>query len=70
MGTLFPQNVTFEGFHSYLVGDFGYLLLPWLLTPFCDALGQRGQTPIVEHLYNRELSRADSIVENAFGILK
>ena len=39
-GYFFPENVSFEGYRPYLIGDSGYPLLSWLLLPYCNGLGQ------------------------------
>lgn len=64
---LFNPSEAVEGFVPYLVGDKGYPILPWLITPYRDLGGRRS---VQETLFNRKLSRARSVVENAFGILK
>jgi hypothetical protein len=51
----------------YILGDKGYPLLPWLLTPFKDDGRQR---TYLESLYQEQHSRGRSVIENAFGILK
>jgi hypothetical protein len=51
----------------YLLGDKGYPLLPWLLTPFKDDGQQR---TLLQTVYQDQHSRARSVVENTFGILK
>ena len=51
---------------GYLIGDSGYPLLPWLLTPFPGRGGQCG----VQGLYNGFLTSARNPVERAFGLLK
>lgn len=64
--TLWNNNVAFEGFSPYLLGDGGYPLLPWLMVPhrhFRDI-------PVAQQLFNRRLSRGRVVVENAFGQLK
>lgn len=65
---LFDPADLVEGFVPYLIGDKGYPILPWLITPFRDMPG--GRRSVQETLFNRKLSRARSVVENAFGILK
>lgn len=65
---LFDPADAVEGFVPYLIGDKGYPILPWLITPYRDNPG--GRRSVQETLFNRKLSRARSVVENAFGILK
>lgn len=65
---LFDPADSIEGFTPYLVGDKGYPILPWLITPYRDL--PNGRRSVQESLFNRKLSRARSVVENAFGILK
>ena len=55
-----------DGFPPYLLGNSGYPLLPWLMTPHRNV---RNPT-VLESLYNRKLRRGRVVVENAFGILK
>lgn len=49
---------------SYLLGDKGYPLLPWLIVPF------KGQGPEHEVIFNEEQAKARVVVEQAFGRLK
>lgn len=65
---LFNPADAVEGFTPYLIGDKGYPVFPWLITPYRDIPG--GRRSVQEQLFNRRLSRARSVVENAFGILK
>ena len=65
-GTLFPECVNHEGFSSYLLGDAGYPLKQWLLTPYRDS----GQRSLLKRLFNKHLSRGCCVIENVFGILK
>jgi hypothetical protein len=51
----------------YILGDKGYPLLPWLLTPFKD---NRRERTVLQMLYQEQHSRGQSVVENMFGILK
>jgi hypothetical protein len=64
--TLFDTQFFLPRFAPYLVGDSGYPLLPWLMTPHKG----RGNFGILENLFNRKLRRGRCIVENAFGLLK
>ena len=65
---LFDAADSVEGFTPYLIGDKGYPIFPWLITPYRDVPGARRS--VHEQLFNRRLSRARSVVENAFRILK
>lgn len=65
---LFNPGDSIEGFVPYLVGDKGYPILPWLITPYREM--PNGRRSVQETLFNRKLSRARSVVENSFGILK
>jgi hypothetical protein len=69
-GTLFDPNLNVEGFSPFLLGDAGYPLKKWLMTPYRDGPGRAGQRLVLERLFNRKLSHGRSVVENAFGILK
>jgi hypothetical protein len=55
-----------EGFAPYLLGDKGYSLLPWIMTPHKE--GQ--QHFVLELLYNRKHKQGQLVVENAFSTLK
>ncbi|XP_017463614.1 PREDICTED: putative nuclease HARBI1 [Rhagoletis zephyria] len=50
---------------SWIIGDSGYPLDPWLLTPYRNA---EENSP--EMLYNERFTKARSIIERVFGILK
>jgi hypothetical protein len=67
-GNLFDVEYSQDNFASYLIGDKGYPLLPWLQVPFRDL--PVGRRSVVERLFNRKLSQGRAVVENAFGILK
>lgn len=57
--------VSQDGFTPYLLGDKGYPLLPWLMTPY-----REGRHTVLETLYQRKHKRGRSVIEHAFGILK
>ncbi len=63
---LFDPRKGVNGFPSYLLGDKGYPLITWIMTPF----KKEGQHSILEILYNRKHKRGRLVVENIFGILK
>uniref|UniRef100_A0A1B0GQA0 Uncharacterized protein n=1 Tax=Phlebotomus papatasi TaxID=29031 RepID=A0A1B0GQA0_PHLPP len=56
----------FSGSHnnSFLLGDSGYGLKPWLITPF------RNESPARERRFNYILSQARSVIERTNGRLK
>jgi hypothetical protein len=64
--TLFDTRFALPRFTLYLVGDSGFPMLPWLLTPHKG----RENSGVVEYLFNRKLWRRCCVVENAFGLLK
>jgi hypothetical protein len=63
---LFDVRTSMDGFPPYLLGDNGYPLLPWLMTPHRN----QHNPSVLESLFNRKLRRGRGVVENAFGILK
>jgi hypothetical protein len=69
-GTLFEEGLNVDGFTPYLLGDGGYPLKSWLMTPYRDGPGRADHRSMLDRLYNKRLSRGRSVVENAFGILK
>jgi len=44
-----------EGFRPYLLGNKGYPLLPWILTPY-----REGRLIVLEELYNKKHKRGKS----------
>ena len=50
--------------HTWLLGDSGYPLEPWLLTPFENPNSDEQQ------MFNNRFAKARSIVERAIGVLK
>jgi hypothetical protein len=63
---MLPSNCQ-DGIPPYLLGDKGYPLLSWILTPFKDDGQPRS---IIERIYNKKHRRGRSVVENAFGLMK
>ena len=59
---------TQEGFSPFFIGNKGYPLYLWLLTPYHDLPGRRQS--IVERLYNCKLRQGRCMIENAFAILR
>ncbi|XP_062595033.1 putative nuclease HARBI1 [Saccostrea cucullata] len=49
---------------GWLIGDSGYPLKEWLLTPFLSPSNQQ------EEKYNDALTKTRIVVERAFGVLK
>jgi len=63
---LFDPRKGVDGFSLYLLGDKGYTLITWIMTPF----KKEGQHSILDILYNRKHKRGRLVVENFFSILK
>jgi hypothetical protein len=63
---LFDSRHGVDGFSPYLLGNSGYPLLPWLMVPHRNVRN----LSVLETLFNKKLRRGQSVVENAFGILK
>jgi hypothetical protein len=63
---LFDPRKGVDGFPPYLLGDKGYQLITWIMTPFKE----EGQHSILELLYNRKHKQGRLIVENVFSNLK
>ncbi|XP_034777902.1 putative nuclease HARBI1 isoform X1 [Acipenser ruthenus] len=61
MPGVFEQDDSLSG---WLIGDNGYPLKRWLMTPFCNP-----STP-AEHRYNRAITSTRSVIESTFGMLK
>lgn len=51
--------------NTWLIGDSGYPIQPWMMTPIPDA---QPRTP--EALYTQRHCRARNVIERAFGVLK
>ncbi|XP_053482512.1 putative nuclease HARBI1 [Ictalurus furcatus] len=49
---------------GWLIGDDGYPLKPWLLTPYVTPTTRK------QHVFNSVLNRARSVIERTFGMLK
>ena len=65
---LFDVAYAQHGFSPYLIGDKGYPLLPWLLTPYRD----RPAAPRINahRLFSTKLRKGRLVVEHVFGIFK
>ncbi len=53
-------------FPHYILGDKGYPLISWIMTPFKEDANHT----ILKFLYNKKHKRGQSVVQNSFGILK
>lgn len=51
---------------TVILGDSGYPLLPWLMTPVTD----RGELSAAENAYNLSHCRTRNCIERCFGVLK
>lgn len=68
-GSLFPphtRDICGVKTGYYLLGDCVYPLQKWLLKPFSDT----DNLTVDQQLYNRKVTHALAVVENAFGRLK
>jgi MoaA/NifB/PqqE/SkfB family radical SAM enzyme len=59
---LFDPNKGVDGFPLYLLGDKGYTLITWIMTPF----KKEGEHSILDLLYNRKHKRGRPVIENVF----
>jgi hypothetical protein len=55
-----------DGVHPYFLGDKGYPLINWVMTP----LKEEGQHTIFKLLCNKKHKRGQVIVDNTFGMKK
>ncbi|XP_055839901.1 putative nuclease HARBI1 [Episyrphus balteatus] len=62
---VFEQNYLSGARDSWLLGDSGYALEPWLMTPF-----RTPRTQSVESCFNTSHKKAKNIVERTIGLLK
>lgn len=60
----FMQEIYNRGERIWLLGDSGYPLEPWLITPY------RSPTDRLQTEFNHKFSRIRTIIENTIGILK
>ena len=51
---------------NHLIGDSGFQLAPYLLTPYID----KGHLDLTQKKYNKKLSQTRYVIEHAFGLLK
>uniref|UniRef100_A0A6M2DUE2 Putative nuclease harbi1 n=1 Tax=Xenopsylla cheopis TaxID=163159 RepID=A0A6M2DUE2_XENCH len=58
------EHLTMNAGGSYILGDSGYPLEPWLLTPY------RNPANDIEERYNTMHKRARNVIERTFGIIK
>jgi hypothetical protein len=49
-GALFEEGINVDGFTPYLIGDGGYSLKSWLMTPFRDGRGRADQRSVLDRL--------------------
>lgn len=50
--------------NNFLLGDSGYPLEPWLLTPYLDPVSPG------DDIFNKKHRRARNVIERCFGVLK
>ena len=63
---LFDPRYSMDGFAPFLLGDFRYPCLSWLMVPH----QQRRQFLVLEEFFNYKLRKRRCVVENTFGIWK
>lgn len=72
----FPSRDAFNGYAPfyYLLGDSGFKLLPWLMTPFSRKQENDTRKPQATRArykeYSKDQKSTRACVENAFGVLK
>jgi hypothetical protein len=63
---MFEAGHVMDGFLSFILGNSGYPVLPWLVMPHKNVMN----LTIIEILFNRRLKHGRCVVLNAFGILE
>ncbi len=58
------NRISLDGVHRYFLGEKGYPLINWVMTPFKE----KGQHTIFKFLCNKKHKRGQVVIDNTFGM--